>query len=101
MIYLYNAATSFPKPEPVYRGMEEFVRASGANPGRGGHRRAVEAEAMINDTRRLLARLLGGARPERIIFGHNPTAGPNMAMKGVLRPAGPATTTAREHNCVS
>ena len=101
MIYLDNAATSFPKPEPVYRGMEEFVRASGANPGRGGHRRAVEAEAMINDTRRLLARLLGCARPERIIFGHNATDGLNMAMKGVLRQGDHAITTVLEHNSVS
>ena len=57
MIYLDNAATSFPKPEQVYRGMEAFVRAAGANPGRGGHRRALEAESLIGETRRLLARL--------------------------------------------
>ena len=101
MIYLDNAATSFPKPEPVYRGMEEFVRASGANPGRGGHRRAVEAEAMINDTRRLLARLLGVPRPERVIFGHNATDGLNMAIKGVLRPGDHAITSVLEHNSVS
>ena len=36
MIYLDHGATSFPKLEEVYRGMEAFVRASGANPGRGG-----------------------------------------------------------------
>ncbi|MEK7282997.1 MAG: aminotransferase class V-fold PLP-dependent enzyme, partial [Acidobacteriota bacterium] len=101
MIYLDNAATSFPKPEPVYRGMEDFVRASGANPGRGGHRRAVEAEAMINDTRRLLARLLGAPRPERVIFGHNATDGLNMAIKGVLRPGDHAITSVLEHNSVS
>lgn len=101
MIYLDNAATSFPKPEPVYRGMEEFVRAAGANPGRGGHRRAVEAEGMINDTRRLLARLLGVPRPERIVFGHNATDGLNMAIKGVLRPGDHAITSVLEHNSVS
>jgi cysteine desulfurase family protein len=101
MIYLDNAATSFPKPEPVYRGMEDFVRASGANPGRGGHRRAAEAEAMINDTRRLLARLLGVPRPERVIFGHNATDGLNMAIKGVLRPGDHAITSVLEHNSVS
>ena len=50
MIYLDNAATSFPKPEPVFRGMDAFVRSSAANPGRSGHRRAIEAEAMIDAT---------------------------------------------------
>jgi len=100
-IYLDNAATSYPKPEEVYRGIEAFARASGANPGRGGHRRAVEAEAMINDTRRLLARLFGVSRPERIVFGHNATDGLNMAIKGVLRPGDHVITSVLEHNSVS
>jgi len=101
MIYLDNAATSFPKPEAVFRGMEAFVRASGANPGRGGHRRALEAEAMIGETRRLLARLLGGTRPERIVFTLNATDALNMAIKGVLRPGDHAITSVLEHNSVS
>jgi cysteine desulfurase family protein len=100
-IYLDNAATSYPKPDEVYQGMESFVRASGANPGRGGHRRAVEAEAMINDTRRILARLLGVSRPERIVFGHNATDGLNMAIKGVLRTGDHVITSVLEHNSVS
>jgi cysteine desulfurase/selenocysteine lyase len=100
-IYLDNAATSYPKPEEVYKGIEAFARASGANPGRGGHRRAVEAEAMINDTRRLLARLFGVNRPERIVFGHNATDGLNMAIKGVLGPGDHAITSVLEHNSVS
>jgi cysteine desulfurase/selenocysteine lyase len=101
MIYLDNAATSFPKPEEVYRGMEAFVRASGANPGRGGHRRALEAEAMIEDTRRLLARLFGCPRPERIVFTLNATDALNMAIKGLLRPGDHAITSVLEHNSVS
>ena len=100
-IYLDNAATSYPKPEQVYRGMEAFVRQSGANPGRGGHRLAVEAEAMIHDTRRLLARLLGFKHPERIVFGHNATDGLNMAIKGILRAGDHAITSVLEHNSVS
>jgi cysteine desulfurase family protein len=101
MIYLDHAATSFPKPESVYRGMEAFARAAGANPGRGGHRRALEAEAMIDDTRRLLARIFGCGRPERIVLGHNATDGLNMAIRGVLRPGDHAITTVLEHNSVS
>ncbi len=100
-IYLDNAATSYPKPEQVYRGMEAFVRQSGANPGRGGHRLAAEAEGMISDTRRLLARLLGFKHPERIVFGHNATDGLNMAIKGILRAGDHAITSVLEHNSVS
>ena len=101
MIYLDNAATSFPKPEAVYRGMDAFVRAAGANPGRSGHRRAVEAEAMIDETRRLLARLFGVPRPERVVFGYNATDALNMALKGVLRPGDHVITSMLEHNSVN
>jgi cysteine desulfurase family protein len=101
MIYLDNAATSFPKPETVYRGMESFVRASGANPGRSAHRLAVEAEAMIDETRRLLARLFGARRPERVVFGYNATDALNMAIKGVVRPGDHVITSVLEHNSVN
>ena len=36
MIYLDNAATTWPKPLPVVRAMDEALRRYGANPGRGG-----------------------------------------------------------------
>jgi selenocysteine lyase/cysteine desulfurase len=101
MIYLDHAATSFPKPEPVFRGMDEFARTSAANPGRSGHRRAVQAEAMINETRLLLSRLLGFPRPERIVFTLNATDALNMAIKGVLRPGDHAVTSVLEHNSIS
>ncbi len=101
MIYLDNAATTFPKPEPVFLGMDAFVRASAANPGRSGHRRAVAAEAMINETRLLLSRLFGFTRPERVIFTLNATDALNMAIKGVLKPGDHAITSVLEHNSVS
>src|SRR5512143_4050234 len=101
MIYLDNAATSFPKPDPVLRGMDAFVRSSAANPGRSGHRRALEAEAMIGETRRLLARLFGFSHPERIVFTLNATDAMNMAIKCVLRPCDHAITSVLEHNSIS
>ena len=101
MIYLDNAATSYPKPEAVYRGIEAFARASGGNPGRSGHRLAVEAEAMIDDTRRLAARLFGAPRPERIVFCLNATDALNMAIKGVVRPGDHVITSVLEHNSIN
>jgi cysteine desulfurase/selenocysteine lyase len=101
MIYLDHAATSFPKPEEVYRDMDIFVRASGANPGRGGHRLAREAEAMIESTRALLARLFGVPRPERVIFGLNASDGLNMAIKGSLRAGDHVVTSVLEHNSIN
>jgi cysteine desulfurase family protein len=101
MIYLDHAATSFPKPEEVYRGMDGFVRSSGANPGRGGHRLAREAESMIDQTRGLLARLVGFRRPERVVFGLNASDGLNMAIKGTLRPGDHVLTSVLEHNSIN
>lgn len=101
MIYLDHAATSFPKPEEVYRGMDRFVRSAGANPGRGGHRLAVEAEAMLTETRTLLARLFGAARPEDVVFALNASDALNMAIKGVLRPGDHVVTTVLEHNSIN
>src|SRR4051812_20724697 len=48
MIYLDNAATSFPKPEPVYQTLDRFARTQLANPGRAGHRMAVAAERTLD-----------------------------------------------------
>ena len=101
MIYLDHAATSFPKPEAVYRAMDAFARASGANPGRGGHRRALEAQAMLDETRRLAARLFGAPRPERVVFTLNATDALNLALKGALRPGDHVITSVLEHNSVS
>src|SRR5262245_30666723 len=101
MIYLDHAATTFPKPEEVYRAMDSFVREAAANPGRGGHRLAKEAERMIDETRTLVARLVGAAHPERVVFGLNASDGLNMAIKGTLRPGDHVVTSVLEHNSIN
>jgi len=101
MIYLDNAATSFPKPEPVYQAMDRFARTSLANPGRAGHRMALAAEKMLDDTRHRLNQLFGGKAPERWILTHNCTDGLNLALKGLIQPGDHVVTTDLEHNSVS
>ena len=101
MIYLDNAATSFPKPEGVYRAMDEFARTALANPGRAGHRLAVGAKATLDDARFRLSKFVNGAGPDRIAFVYNCTDALNMATKGVLRAGDHVVTTDLEHNSVS
>ena len=101
MIYLDNAATSFPKPEAVYQALDRFARTSLANPGRAGHRMAVAAERMLDDTRHRLNQLLGGESPERWILTLNCTDGLNLAIKGLVEPGDHVITTDLEHNSVS
>src|SRR6516165_3530489 len=101
MIYLDNAATSFPKPEPVYQALDRFARTQLANPGRAGHRMAVAAERALDDARHALNQFFRGAGPERWIFTLNCTDALNMAIKGVIEPGDHVITTDLEHNSIS
>ena len=100
MIYLDNAATSFPKPKRVYERMDRFLREEAANPGRSGHRLSVGAESQIAQARNVIAKLFGVEHPERVIFTLNCTDSLNIAIKGVLREGDHAITTVLEHNSV-
>ena len=82
MIYLDNAATSFPKPEGVYRALDSFARESLANPGRAGHRMAIGSERLLEDTRHLLNQLFEGEGPERFAFTLNATDALNRLQRG-------------------
>src|SRR5216684_964978 len=101
MIYLDNAATSFPKPEAVYQALDRFARNDLANPGRAGHKMALAAERALDDCRHLLNQFFHGKDPERWIFTLNCTDALNMAFKGVLSDGDHVVTTDLEHNSVS
>jgi len=100
MIYLDNAATSFPKPKRVYDRMDQFLREEAANPGRSGHRLSVQAESQIVQARSLLAKLFNVKQAERIIFTLNCTDSLNIAIKGALKEGDHVITTYMEHNSV-
>ena len=102
MIYLDNAATSFPKPEGVYAAMDHFARHSLANPGRSGHKMALRVRTRGSPTRcHRLNRLFNGKSPDRWIFTLNGTDALNMAFKGVLNDGDHVVTSDLEHNSVS
>jgi len=98
--YLDNAATSWPKPESVYRAVSRFMRRVGATPGRGGHRREEEAARIVDSARTALAQLFNAPSPNGVIFTLNATQAINMALKGVLRPGDHIITSSIEHNAV-
>jgi len=101
MIYLDNAATTWPKPESVYRALDEFARNAAANPGRSGHRMAVAAEAKIGEARSRVAKLLNAESPDRIVLTLNATDALNIAIKGILRPGDHVVTSVLEHNSIN
>jgi len=100
MIYLDNAATSWPKPESVYQTMDEFLRTKGGNPGRGSHSMAVAAGKTVEETRMLIVRLIDAPEKERVIFTFNCTDALNLGLKGLLRPGDHVITSCIEHNSV-
>jgi len=100
MIYLDNAATSFPKPPQVIRAMTGTLERLGANPGRGGHRLALCSGRVVQACREEAARLLGMERPEKIIFTKNCTEALNLAIAGTVKPGGEVLCSHAEHNAV-
>lgn len=100
MIYLDNAATSFPKAPGVAEAMVRTLTEAGGNPGRSGHAMAVAAQGVVNETRRRLAVLLGAPDPTRIVFTANATDAINQALFGLLRPGERVITTRMEHNAL-
>ena len=100
MIYMDNAATSFPKAPGVAEAMGEAVLRFGANPGRGAHAMARSAAEAVYECRENLAKLFHANNPERFAFTLNCTDSLNTALKGVLRRGDRVITTVMEHNSV-
>jgi len=98
--YLDNAATSWPKPEAVYRAVDHFMRQVGATPGRGGHRREEEAQRIADEARAALAELFHAPDPQGVAFTLNATQALNLALKGLLRPGDHVVTSSIEHNAL-
>jgi cysteine desulfurase family protein len=100
LIYLDNAATSFPKPEETYVFMDQFYRKYGVNPGRSGYDLCIEAGQTLEETRRMLTTFFNGTDWTRLVFSYNSTDALNLALFGLLGPGDHAITTTVEHNSV-
>lgn len=100
MIYLDNAATSYPKPASVIREVNRSIRRYCGNPGRSGHKLSLYSAEMVYRAREAISALLGVDNPEQIVFTLNATYAINLALKAEIE--GPATvlTSDVEHNAV-
>jgi cysteine desulfurase family protein len=101
MIYLDNAATSFPKPPQTGQAIQETINKFGANPGRGAHQMALGAAEGVWKVREQLARLFGIKNPDRIVFAQNATAALNLALLGGLNAGDHLIITSMEHNAIA
>ncbi len=99
-IYLDNAATSFPKPESVYKAVSDTLRKYGSSPGRGGHKMSIQTERIIFDVRERIASFFNIPSSSNVIFTFNVTMGINLALKGFLKAGDHVLTSSMEHNAV-
>ena len=100
MIYLDNAATSYPKPPEVIRAVRGVMEKIGGNPGRAGHSGALAGGRILETCRELAAQYAGVPSPERVIFCLNCTDALNMALRGTLRVGDEVIVSHAEHNAV-
>ncbi len=100
VIYMDNAATSFPKPPQVVDAMVRFMTEVGANPGRSKHALSREASSAAETARELLAVLFHIPDPKRIIFTLNATESLNTVLFGFLKPGDHVIMSEMEHNSV-
>ena len=100
MIYLDNAATTFPKPTGTLERALERYRELGVSPGRGNHALAMRASDAVDEVRAKVAAFFGAPDPERVIFGANATDALNTAILGLVRPGDHVVATRLDHNSV-
>ncbi|WP_291736071.1 aminotransferase class V-fold PLP-dependent enzyme [Clostridium sp.] len=82
-IYLDNAATTFPKPEVVYKAVDKFLREECVNAGRGAYKLAQNATNLIDETRKLLLGLINSSENDKVILTPSATIATNQLLRGL------------------
>lgn len=100
MIYWDNAATTWPKPLFVRQAVGQAMQRYGANPGRAGHRMALDTAEMVYQCREEVAAFFGLQDPQGVIFTQNCTMSLNMVIQGIVGEKGRVIVSDLEHNAV-
>ena len=100
MIYLDNAATSFPKAPQVGAQMQYYIENVGVNINRSVYAPAAQAGLVTLELREKLSAFFHHDDPDRVIFTGGNTAALNFAIKGFLREGDHVLVSAMEHNAV-
>ena len=100
MIYLDNAATTWPKPKEVAEAVAACIEAVPGTPGRGSHQGARQAARIAFEAREEIAALFDVDDATRIAFCGNATQALNTALFGLLQPGDVVVTSSWEHNAV-
>lgn len=102
MVYLDNAATTFPKPESVYVAMDKTNREGSVNAGRGSYKLAQNASELIIDTKMKIRQLVHLDISAAVIFSPSITIAMNQIISGLhLRENAVVYVSPYEHNAVA
>lgn len=101
MIYLDNAATSFPKPFAVIEAVNRALSVYGANPGRGGYKMSVDVSVAVFHVREQLNGFFEGYGPETVCFTQNCTHALNTVIRGTVKQGDHVLISSLEHNAVA
>ncbi len=100
MIYLDNAATSFPKAPGLAEGIAWHINNIAGNTGRSSYKGSVWNSTMIYEAREKLAELLNSPDSSRIIFTNNATQSLNLVILGSIKDGERILVSPLEHNSV-
>lgn len=98
MIYLDNAATTFPKPKIVKNALVEFLENYGANARSSGHDMSIKSGRIIFETREKIANLVNLQDVLKVIFTSNATHSINIILHGILQKNDKVVCSPYEHN---
>ena len=102
MIYLDNAATTFPKPEAVYDTVNEAQRSLAVNVGRGSYSLATRAAYVVDETRELLCSFINANSAQSVVFTPSATIAANQIIHGLdWNPYKNVYLTPFEHNAIA
>lgn len=100
IIYLDNAATSFPKPASVIEESRRCLLKYCGNPGRSAHPLSLRAAEKIYEARECVAEFFGCSHPENVVFTYNATYALNIAIKSLIPDNSHVIISDVEHNAV-
>ncbi len=100
MIYLDNAATTFPKPSSVIEKTVECITKYCANSGRSSHSLAIRTDEEIYNAREMIADFLSFPYPENVCFTTNATYALNIAIKSFITEKCHVIISDIEHNSI-
>ena len=100
MIYLDNAATSWPKAPGLSEVMKRTIENPMGNPGRSSHEAGISADRILFELRETLAGLFGIKDSSALILNSGATESLNTVLSGFLKPGMKVLTSSMEHNSV-